>query len=145
MSLVNPGWFSLAIHGLVLLACSDKEVCPSSTLAERINAHAVYLRRVMALLVRAHIVEAREGRHGGYRLARAADQVSLGEVYRALQEGGPLAPSAAEIELDCPIGAGVRSALSGIIDDTEAAVLAILDQHTLAEVAGRAAGTLATA
>jgi Rrf2 family transcriptional regulator, repressor of oqxAB len=79
---IGPPWFWVAVQALVILSEMDRS-CPSSAMAQDIKTHAVFLRRVMAQLVRAEIVEAREGRDGGYRLARPAKQITLAEVFLA--------------------------------------------------------------
>src|SRR5579883_2537991 len=73
-ALVNPTWFGAATQAAVYLARAEDAVCPSGAIADHMRAHAVFLRRVIATLCRAGLVEAREGRDGGYRLARPADQ-----------------------------------------------------------------------
>ena len=49
----SSGWFILAVQGLVLLERSPLEVCSSAWIAESMNAHAVFLRRILSALVRA--------------------------------------------------------------------------------------------
>src|SRR5579872_5031572 len=70
---VNPNWFGAATQAVVYLARAEDAVCPSGAIADHMRSHAVFLRRVIATLCRAGLVEAREGRDGGYRLARPAD------------------------------------------------------------------------
>jgi Rrf2 family transcriptional regulator, repressor of oqxAB len=79
---IGPAWFWVAVQALVVLSEAER-ACPSTTIAQDLNTHAVFLRRVMAQLVRAEIVEAREGRDGGYRLARPAGQITLADVFTA--------------------------------------------------------------
>jgi Rrf2 family protein len=56
-----------------------------------------YLERVAASLRRAGLIESMRGAHGGYLLAHAPEDVSVGDVFRALE--GTL------ISLDC-VGEG---------------------------------------
>src|SRR5258708_29315284 len=79
-----PGWFPVAVQALVAIAGTEGH-CSSAAMAQDLNAHAVFVRRVLAQLARANIVQAREGRDGGYRLARSADQITLAEVYQAVK------------------------------------------------------------
>jgi Rrf2 family transcriptional repressor of oqxAB len=135
---VNPVWFAMAVQVLVFLNRSHGEVCPSATIADQVRSHAVFLRRIVAYLVRAGIVEAREGREGGYRLARAAEQITLAEVYHALQatgEGGtlPIIP-----ERGPQLEPGVRAAFREIGEEFDACIIDVLSKRTLADVARRA-------
>jgi Rrf2 family protein len=75
----GPTWFAVAVRALVYLACAER-LCPGATMAGAVNAHAAFLRRIMAQLARAGIVEAREGRDGGYRLALPPEQITLADV-----------------------------------------------------------------
>ena len=54
------------------------------------NLPLAYLERIVALLKRAGLVESTRGAHGGYRLARAAEDIAMDEVVLALE--GSLAP-----------------------------------------------------
>jgi Rrf2 family transcriptional regulator, cysteine metabolism repressor len=49
-----------------------------------------YLEQLIVPLRKAGLVESKRGAHGGYTLARAADEIRVGEVYRAME--GPVAP-----------------------------------------------------
>ena len=49
-----------------------------------------YLEHVVADLKKAELVAATRGAHGGYRLARPADEIDMGEVVQALE--GTIAP-----------------------------------------------------
>ena len=59
-------------------------------IAEAENLPLAYLERIVALLKRAELVESTRGAHGGYRLARAAQDIAMDEVVLALE--GSLAP-----------------------------------------------------
>ena len=135
---VNPSWFAVALQVLVFLNHTRGEVCPSATIADQMRAHAVFLRRITAYLVRAGIVEAHEGREGGYRLARPAEQINLADVYRALQATGTGALLPIEPERGPQLEPGLRLAFKEIGDEFTACILAILEKRTLADLTQRA-------
>lgn len=130
----GPNWFPVAVQALVILAGSD-EPCSSNTMAQNLRAHAVFLRRVLAQLVRAHLIEAREGRDGGYRLARSAQRITLAEVYQAVKPSEPVEQT--------PCGGGVDARVKSILDEigveAERQLLDALDRVTLASIVGRLA------
>jgi len=68
-------------------------------IAERQGISRKYLEQVMALLLKAGYVESTRGKSGGYRLARPAEEYTLGNILRAVE--GTLAPVAC---LDCTSG-----------------------------------------
>jgi Rrf2 family transcriptional repressor of oqxAB len=133
----GPGWFAVAVHALAFLARSDG-VCPSTMLAGSVNSHAVFMRRVLAQLVRARIVEAREGRDGGYRLARSPDRITLADVFRAVKPAGTLAPASLDAQPECDGSGSLHAALDEIANETESRVLEVLERHTIAGVLARA-------
>lgn len=49
-----------------------------------------YLEHLLAALRKASLVRSVRGQHGGYELARAAEQITLREIVEALE--GPIAP-----------------------------------------------------
>lgn len=128
------GKFAMAVHALAVLA-QDADGYPSEYLAGSVNTHAVFLRRVLRRLAEAGLIAAREGRGGGYRLARPADQVTLAEVYRAVEPEGPLTPSPCDPNLRCPVGAGMRAAFAGAAAAARAGLESALAGQTVADVA----------
>lgn len=127
----------MALHALAVLAQSE-EGYPSAFIASSVNTHAVFLRRILRDLVAAGLVVAREGRTGGYRLARPAERISLAEVYRAVEPEGPLAASPAEPNARCPIGAGMRDAFLETASAAERGLLGALAERSVAELSRRA-------
>lgn len=131
----SPGWFPVAVQALVVLAGTEG-ACSSSTMAQDLKAHAVFVRRVLAQLVRANLVQAREGRDGGYRLARSAEAITLAEVYQAVAVAEPME--------DTACSGGVNDRVQNILDEVsveaEQHLLEILGEYTLASVLRRVAG-----
>ncbi|MFM7198217.1 MAG: Rrf2 family transcriptional regulator [Chloroflexota bacterium] len=109
----HDGWFAIGVHALALLARMP-DTTSSAYVAASVNTHVVSLRRVVVRLVRAGLVRSQEGRDGGYFLARPADQITLADVYRALRAAGPLPPSRAVPNSQCPVGSGIRAALGEV-------------------------------
>ena len=126
--------FALAVHALVLLARSPAPAT-SAVLAGSVNAHATCVRKTLAALARAGLVEAFEGRDGGYRLTRCAADISLAEVYLALPREPLLPPNPAAANPRCPISVAMGPALAEIAADAEARFQAALAERTLADVA----------
>jgi Rrf2 family transcriptional repressor of oqxAB len=130
----SPGWFYVAVQALVVLA-ETKDHCPSSTMAQDLKAHAVFVRRVLAQLVRANLVQAREGRDGGYRLARSADHITLADVYQAVK----LADSPEGPASSSSVNAYVRDVLDEVGAEAEQRLLEVLGHYTIAYILERVA------
>ena len=134
------GWFRVAVQILVVLAGKD-EACTSANLAEGLDAHAVFLRRVLAQLARANLVAAREGRDGGYRLARPADQITLADVFCAIHH---VAAAEAAQAPDTGVVAGfdstgVEPLLDAVGQEVEQQALAVFQRHTIASLVTQSA------
>jgi Rrf2 family protein len=94
-----------------------------------------FLEHILLELKRHGVVQSRRGKAGGYRLGRAASEISLGEIVRILD--GPLAPitcvsvTAYRRCEECPDEAtcGIRHAMKRVRDSTAT----ILDGTTLAD------------
>jgi Rrf2 family protein len=62
-----------------------------AAMAEAQRLPPKFLEQLLMALKRARLVKSRKGPHGGYRLARPAERISLAEVIRLLD--GALAPT----------------------------------------------------
>jgi Rrf2 family protein len=112
----HPGWVSLG------------------DVAERQHISRKYLEQVMSLMHRAGFVESLRGKGGGYRLTRAPEEYTLGQILR-VAEGGSLAPvsclDCASDEL-CPIRDSCSTV--GIWHDLGQMTSGYLDGKTLADL-----------
>ena len=59
---------------------------PLSGIAERQHISPAYLEQIFLKLRRAGLVESERGRAGGYRLARSAASIAVGDVMAAAEE-----------------------------------------------------------
>ena len=58
----------------------------ASALQNKISVSGKYLEQIMRMLSKRDIVKATRGTSGGYFLAKAPEQISVGEVVRALED-----------------------------------------------------------
>ena len=76
--------FAIAVHLLTLLANSGDEPVGSDVAAASIGANPVHVRRVVAYLRRADLVTSKAGVGGGIQLAYEPADISLTEVWDAV-------------------------------------------------------------
>lgn len=76
--------FSVAVHVLILVSESPQPMT-SDQMAESVGTNASYIRKILALLKKAGIVDGHRG-VSGYSLLVAPDQLTLLRVYRAVSE-----------------------------------------------------------
>jgi Rrf2 family protein len=93
-------------------------------IARRQKIPQKFLELILASLKHGGFVESRRGAEGGYRLAKPADQITVGQALRYVEEGNT-----------------ARRPAPGVFSDlwrrVDAAVADILDQTTFAELVRR--------
>ncbi len=102
-------------------------------IAEREMIPARFLEQIFQDLKRAGIVGSKRGPRGGYHLARPADQISLGDVVRALE--GPVAVMVADD--DGRAARGSPDATASIFRDLSASIEKCFDSISIADVCER--------
>lgn len=125
-----------ALRALYVLAQLQPSGDPVRTaeMAKREKIPAKFLEAILVELRHAGFVLSQRGAEGGHRLARPASEITIGEVWRALD--GPLSPSA-------DLSSGKRKASAGgafqfVWDDVETTASKVVDVVTLADVVRRA-------
>jgi DNA-binding IscR family transcriptional regulator len=126
--------FSIAIHILSLIAISSKE-CTGDFIAGSVNTNPVIIRRIMGLLKKAGLVEVRAG-VGGASLRKDPDQITLLDVYRAVEviENGQLFNFHDEPNADCPVGRNIEFVLRSKMREAQSAMEEKLAQVTLEQL-----------
>lgn len=129
--------FVVAVHILTLVERGKGAPVPSETIAASVNTNASLVRRLLGQLTRAGLTTSRLGAGGGTMLARPADQITLGEVYRAIDPRRIFALHREEPNAACPVGRHIQPILCAEIDDARQALEGRLDRTTIADVAAR--------
>jgi Rrf2 family transcriptional regulator, iron-sulfur cluster assembly transcription factor len=105
---------------------------PLSAIAERQRISLAYLEQLFVKLRRAGLVRSERGRAGGYRLDRAASQISVAEVMRAVDEGVRMTRCNGEEAAPCVPGA--RCLTHGLWDALGEQIAWFLDNVMLDDV-----------
>ena len=64
---------------------SETEAVSLQSIADRENISMSYLEQLMAMLKKSGMVTSSRGAFGGYRLAKAAEEISVGDILRVLE------------------------------------------------------------
>ena len=106
-------------------------------IAERQGIPPRFLEQIFQDLKRASIVGSKRGPQGGYSLARAAAEIRLGDVVRALE--GPIVLGEREAGGKKPRGGGEsRRVTEAVFRDLSARVEECFDSVTIADICTRA-------
>ena len=79
--------FSTGIEALALMATEPEKFHTSHALATALATNPVVIRRLLSALNRAGLVSSVKGPSGGSRLAKSPKQITLRDIYRALDAG----------------------------------------------------------
>jgi len=136
MKLSKKGEYALrSLINLGIAAEMKRKLVQVSELAENEQLPVKFLEQILQALKEAGIVASQRGKFGGYRLARPAGKIFIGEVVRLID--GPLAPiscvsQTAYEPCTCPDEA--HCGLRMLMVDVRNAIADILDRYTLADV-----------
>jgi Rrf2 family protein len=123
---------SLGLHAAVFLAGRPGARATTAEAAAALDVSSAHLAKVVARLVHAGLFRAVRGRAGGVALARPAAEITLREVFEAVE--GPLRPQRCLLgRLACPRR---RCLFGGFAARAAAEFTGILSGHTLASLAG---------
>ena len=123
---------NLAFHAMAVLASNRTESRQSVTrLARHLGVSDNHLAKVMQRLAKLGLVVSTRGPKGGFSLGRKADEISLKEIYEAIE--GPL------IERTCMLGKPVCDGTNCLLGNLVLTIHQRIDDHltntSLADVA----------
>lgn len=126
--------FSIAAHLMAGLGFCTQTEKTSADLAKSVNTSPSFIRRTLSKLAKAGLVETTKGKNGCCRLARPAAEITLLEIYRAVD-----APRAFSIhqyaELPpCAVSCHIKQALEKVLDHAQAGLEHNLAGMTLADL-----------
>jgi Rrf2 family cysteine metabolism transcriptional repressor len=113
-----------ALHAVFDLAAQKPgEPVKIADIAKRQNIPQKFLELILAGLKQAGFVESRRGAEGGYLLARAPDEITVGEVLRHVETGNSARLSANADDPFADMWQRVDKSISDIVDRTTFAEL----------------------
>jgi Rrf2 family protein len=127
--------FVVGIHVLAILARAQGRipVC-SSFIAQSVNTNPVVIRRLMASMEQHALVKSLAGRKGGFVLARHPKDITLEEIFKALEGSELFRMHGREPSKDCPVGGCIARVLSKPLKLAEQAMNSALARTTLSDV-----------
>lgn len=129
--------FGIAVHAVVFLHHKG-DIVSSEVLAENICTNPARVRKVMAQLKRAHLVETQEGAVGGYRFAGAADAVTLCDIARAVDAAFVSASwRSGDVDKPCLVASGMGALMEEIYTGLDTLCKERLQDVTIASLEAR--------
>jgi Rrf2 family protein len=126
--------FTFAVHIMTALAFSPAETIGSQTLAASVNTNPVVVRRLLLALRRAGLIETFIGKHGGARLRKKPNDISLVEIYDAVESRPVILINERKALKRCHVSCNMKSIMTGVAESAERAVRKHLRGITLAQL-----------
>lgn len=125
--------FAAGVHIMALLTLSAVPLS-SSYIAGSVNTNPAMIRRILGLLGKAGLTTSAMGSQGGTMLAKPATEISLLDIYRAVEEPGILALHANAPNPACPVGKSITAVLEGVITRAENAMESVIAATTMQDI-----------
>ena len=129
--------FSIAVHALVYLNHKARALT-SEELAKNVCTNPARLRKVLAKLKKAGLVETSEGSRGGCRFVKDPRSVTLEQICSAI--GEPIAEcrfKTGSIDMECLVASGMGRVMDGIFADLNGLCLERLSGITVKDIDSR--------
>ncbi|KQN06969.1 hypothetical protein ASE78_15235 [Sphingomonas sp. Leaf25] len=109
----------------------------SEVLAGSVNANPVFVKRILVKLSKAKLADATVGKSGGYGLARSPENISLFDIYSAVNPPDAFGIHGYPVRRECIVSSNIKDVMSDVLAGTHEAVHGHLRQTTLADVVSR--------
>lgn len=120
---------NIAIRVLMFCGANKERLVTKAEIAKCCNTSESHLAQVINQLGNLDYLSTHRGRNGGITLAKEMKDITIGEVFRALEAQVPLAECFADVDNTCPLTEACRLRLA--IADAAEAFYAHLDGITL--------------
>ena len=126
--------FSIAVHLLIALGFDSGRQATSSELAGSINTSPSFVRRILAKLSKANLVATTTGKSGSCLLAKRAEDISLLEIYKAVDAPPTFAIHDYPVQNACRVSCNIESVMQKVLARAQNSFEDSLGDTTLAEV-----------
>ncbi|MBB5352763.1 Rrf2 family protein [Haloferula luteola] len=126
--------FSIAVHALVGLRYRCELETTSEMIASSVNTSPSFVRRVLAKLSKAGLIETTKGKHGHSRLARDASLISLWDVYQAVDAPKAFAIHQYEVSEPCQVSCQIKQTLEMVLGESQTALAGCLEKISIEDL-----------
>ena len=126
---------SLALHTLSHMAGDPGRVRTSVEIAEHAGTNPVVVRRVLGRLREAGLLRSEKGHAGGWRLAHSPKDITLADVYLALEERLVASDEPDHIPT-CSVEHALQKRVAGILNNVEENLIQRLAETSISEICG---------
>jgi len=126
------GRFQISMHIMTLLCTAGNDVLSSDYIAGSVNINPVLIRKELSNLIKHKLVSSKEGKSGGYTLAKPAAQISVADVYHAVQINPVLGKARNTPNPKCPVGKEISKHLNQLNNEVDQMIIKKLGKQSIA-------------
>ena len=126
--------FSIAVHMMAGLGYSGSSDMTSTQLAGSVNTSPSFVRRVLSKLSKANLVCTRMGKTGSTALARDPKEISLLEIYKAVEAPKAFAIHDYPVQQHCKVSCAIKESMDKVLEKTQFSMEKSLEEISLADV-----------
>ena len=128
--------FSIAVHMMATLGvgCEREGEMTSGELAASVNAAPSFVRRVLSKLSKAGLVQTRTGKTGACSLAKKAKEISLLDIYDAVEAPKAFAIHSYPNQKACRVSCHIKTSMEKVLERTQKSMEQSLAKSSLAEL-----------
>ena len=126
--------FSIAVHLMAGLGYGVAHDMTSTQLAQSVNTSPSFIRRVLAKLSKADLVSTTMGKTGSTSLARKPNEISLLDIYKAVEAPKAFAIHDYPEQKMCAVSCTIKLSLEKVLNKTQSSMEKSLGEITLADV-----------
>ncbi|HEY5065284.1 MAG TPA: Rrf2 family transcriptional regulator [Xanthobacteraceae bacterium] len=123
-----------AVQMLCVIAWRGGKGANSELLAKSLNTNPVVVRRILKTLENHGLVKVRPGRHGGVELLRSPADITLEDVYKAVEPDAALFALRERGNQRCPVNNAMIRTLPPLFGAADAAVDNVLRRTKIASL-----------
>lgn len=124
---------SLALHTLSHMADDPARMRTSADIAKHAGTNPVVVRRVLGKLREAGLLQSEKGHAGGWQLARNPDEITLADIYLALNER-MIAPKGEDHAPACAVERRMYDRVSDVLEEVEESLVQKLSETSIAAI-----------
>jgi Rrf2 family iron-responsive transcriptional regulator len=126
---------SYAIRTLIYCAVNDPGLSRVADIARAHSISELFLFKLIKPLVENGLLQTVRGRHGGIRLGRPAEEITLLDTIRLTEENFAMAECFEDGDVNCPLVSACD--LNGALREALGAFFGVLESYTIADLANK--------
>lgn len=130
--------FSVSVQIMTSLAFHEGELMSSDEFAGVLKTNPTFIRKLIAKLVQAGLVESFRGKGGGIKLGRPVSEITLKDIYVAAVEDKPLISTHQKpVYKQCPVSCSMNDILCEVLSGMEKTTLQYLAKQKLSDITAK--------